>query len=108
MGRMVEEVLIQAGDQVLGVVDQGLFEDPAQIPGEPQVIIDFSHPSCLNRLLDFAVKTGCALVLGTTGYTPQQLEHVAQAAKAACKSAMRIGTSAACGMSSPPAARRKR
>ena len=40
MGRMVEEILTQAGDQVLGVVDQGLFEDPAQVPGEPEVIID--------------------------------------------------------------------
>ena len=83
MGRMVEEILTQAGDQVLGVVDQGLFEDPAQVPGEPEVIIDFSHPSCLDSLLDFAVKTGCALVLGTTGYTPEQMQRIAQAAKAA-------------------------
>ena len=83
MGRMIEEMLIQAGDQILGVVDRGLFETPDQVPGEPQVVIDFSHPSCLTPLLDFAQRTGCALVLGTTGYTPSQLEQIKSAAQAA-------------------------
>lgn len=83
MGRMVEEMLTQAGDQILGVLDRDLFESPDQVPGGPQVIIDFSHPSCLPPLLDFAERTGCALVLGTTGYAPAQMEQIKRAAQLA-------------------------
>lgn len=83
MGQMIEEILTQAGDQILGVVDQGLFETPDQVPGQAQVVIDFSHPSCLDNLLSFARRTGCALVLGTTGYSREQLAQIAQAAQAA-------------------------
>lgn len=36
------------------------------------VIIDFSHPSCLKSILDFSEKKRVAVVLATTGYDEEQ------------------------------------
>lgn len=82
MGAMVEEQLaLQPDVQLLGVVDVDLFTHPSEVPGRADVLIDFSHPDNLDMLLDFARETGCALVLGTTGYAPQQLEQIRVAAE---------------------------
>ncbi|MBN2879507.1 MAG: 4-hydroxy-tetrahydrodipicolinate reductase [Clostridia bacterium] len=43
------------------------------------VIIDFSHPSVLNDMLEFAVSKKCALVLAVTGYTDEQNEKILMA-----------------------------
>lgn len=83
MGCMVEDLLKESGDQVLGVVDIGLFESPDDVPGQPDVLIDFSHPSALDKTLAFAKRTGCPLVLGTTGYTQEQMDKITQTAKCA-------------------------
>lgn len=42
----------------------------------PDVIVDFSHPSGLDALLSYALTNGVALVLATTGYTPEQTEKI--------------------------------
>lgn len=44
------------------------------------VIVDFSHPSVLQDLLDFAVANRTPAVLATTGYTPAQRKSIADAA----------------------------
>lgn len=44
-------------------------------------IIDFSHHSCTEALLDFAVSKGLPLVLATTGQTDSEREAIAEAAK---------------------------
>lgn len=81
MGRMIEQMVEPEPDiDVLGVVDAGLFERPDDVPGHADVLIDFSHPDNLAKLLDFAVHTGCALVLGTTGYAADQLDAIKAAA----------------------------
>ncbi|MEF9895602.1 MAG: 4-hydroxy-tetrahydrodipicolinate reductase [Clostridia bacterium] len=80
MGRMIEELLLDAGDTILGVVDAGLFEAPLDVPGKADVLIDFSHPDNLAKALAFSAQTGCALVLGTTGYTDAQLSAIREAA----------------------------
>lgn len=83
MGRMIQEVLTEKGDEVLGAVDVGLFEKVDQVPGKADAVIDFSHPSALEGLLEYSVNTGCPLVLGATGYTGEQLEMIARAAEKA-------------------------
>ena len=46
------------------------------------VIIDFSHPSCLSDLLEYAVTTKTPIVVATTGLSDADIENVKSAAKA--------------------------
>lgn len=45
------------------------------------VIIDFSHPSNLDDIFNYALHFHCALVLATTGYTYEQLLHIQEVSK---------------------------
>ncbi|MBO5746774.1 MAG: 4-hydroxy-tetrahydrodipicolinate reductase [Clostridia bacterium] len=46
------------------------------------VIIDFSHPSCLSDLLEYAVSTKTPIVVATTGLSDADIENVKAASKA--------------------------
>ncbi len=46
------------------------------------VIIDFSHPSCLGSLLEYAVTTKTPIVVATTGLSDADIENVKAASKA--------------------------
>ena len=82
MGQMIEQAMARAGDfELMGVVDVGLFEKPEDVPGQPDVLVDFSYPGNLEKALAFAVERGCPLVLGTTGYSEAQLTLIREAAK---------------------------
>lgn len=52
------------------------FNDLLEIP---DVIIDFSHPSVLPDLLDYALKNHVKLVLATTNYSVEDMDHIKQA-----------------------------
>ncbi len=43
---------------------------------KPDVIIDFSSPAALNDELDYAVNQGVPVVIGSTGFTAEQLEQI--------------------------------
>lgn len=47
----------------------------------PDVIVDFSHASATDAVLDWAVANGIPCVIGTTGHTEEQLAHIAGAAE---------------------------
>ena len=49
---------------------------------DAQVIIDFSHPSALNSILNYAIQKKCALVLAVTGYSDSQNEKILKASEA--------------------------
>ncbi len=40
------------------------------------VVVDFSHSSALDELLDFCIGKNIPLVIGTTGYSKEQLEQI--------------------------------
>ena len=82
MGQMIEQTMARAGDfELLGVVDVGLFEKPEDVPGQPDVLVDFSYPGNLEKVLAFGVSRNCPLVLGTTGYSQQQIEAIREASE---------------------------
>lgn len=90
MGRVVEEICaadpeidVVAGFDILGGSDHDfpVHTSPNQFQGEADVIIDFSHPAALTPLLAFCVNRKVAAVLATTGYTPEQLSEIDEAAK---------------------------
>ena len=45
------------------------------------VIVDFSNPSALNKILNFAEKNKVAAVLATTGYNKEQIEQIKKTSK---------------------------
>lgn len=50
-------------------------------PEKPDVIIDYSHPSCLNKLLEYCLATGTPVVLATTGYSDDQIAQIKKASE---------------------------
>lgn len=48
---------------------------------QADVIIDFSHHSAVAEVLQYAKQIGCAVVIGTTGHTELEKEHIFRAAK---------------------------
>lgn len=84
MNRAVHEALCEIENAcVVGIVDVGYLESLNDIGSEIDVVIDFSHPSNLNKTLDFAKSRGVCTVIGTTGLTDEQKAAIAEAAKSA-------------------------
>ena len=54
---------------------------PEDIPCDADVVIDFSHPSVLSPLLDYALKKNLPVVLCTTGYSKDQVEELKKASE---------------------------
>lgn len=52
------------------------------ITEEADVVIDFSHHSALDSILDYCLKTKTPLVIATTGYNNEELEKIYDASKA--------------------------
>lgn len=83
MGKLICELL---GDEVAGKVsidgENGVpktFTELGKVAAD--VTIDFSHHSAAADVLDYARKTGCAVVIGTTGHTPEEKARIYEAAK---------------------------
>ena len=48
---------------------------------KPDVVVDFSHHSAAPQAAEYAVKQGCALVVGTTGHSEEEKAAIFAAAK---------------------------
>lgn len=59
--------------------DFPIVTSPAELPAKPDVIIDFSHPASLDKLLDYGRTTGIPIVFATTGYSEEQIAAIKQA-----------------------------
>ncbi len=90
MGRFIHDVISERDDCVTlcGVdkvaepyADFPVFEKLCEIPEKPDVIIDFSHPSLLDELLQYCLTNGVAVVLATTGYTDEQIAKINKASE---------------------------
>lgn len=88
MGRAMREAAENAGDiSVLALVDkfadsEGVLSSLSEVTGKADVIIDFTNHSGTAELCDYAQKTGTAVVIATTGHTPEELATI----KATCAS----------------------
>lgn len=56
-----------------------VFSTFSDINVKADIIIDFSHTSMLDGLLDYAVKNNIPAVIATTGYNDAQIEKIKQA-----------------------------
>lgn len=59
--------------------DFPIVDAPDKLPVKPDVIIDFSNPSLLDGLLDYCLSTGTPLVIGSTGYSDEQIAQIKKA-----------------------------
>ena len=83
MGKLICERL---GDEVAGRVsidgENGVpktFQEMGTV--EADVVVDFSHHTAVGDVLAYARGTGCAVVIGTTGHTREELELIHDAAE---------------------------
>lgn len=58
-----------------------VYSDYTSVSVDADVIIDFSHPANLNKLLSFAKKNDLPIVVATTGLTEDQKKELSDASK---------------------------
>lgn len=83
MGKLIDGIL---GEEVVGRVsidgENGVPKTFAELGKvEADVVIDFSHHTAIKSVLDYAASIGAAVVVGTTGHTPEEKELIYAAAK---------------------------
>lgn len=61
--------------------DVPIVSTRAELPGDADVMIDFTATAALQDNLDFAVSTNTAIVIGTTGIQPEHLAAIQEASK---------------------------
>lgn len=58
-----------------------VFKSFSEINVEGDIIIDFSNPSLLDDMLEFALSKKLPIVIATTGYSDSQIEKIKQTSK---------------------------
>ena len=90
MGRVITDIINKRNDaSIVAGVDLDIsqngpfpvFNNFNDITVDADVIIDFSHPSVLTAMLDFAKAKKLAAVIATTGFSNEQIELINSAAK---------------------------
>ena len=90
MGQKVYECVCSRDDcKVIAGIDLAesknsdfpIYKSPSELTEKPDVIIDYSHPSCLKMLLDYCMTTGTPIVLATTGYSEDQINDIKKASE---------------------------
>lgn len=89
MGRTITQIVsdrddcaIVAGVDIgIGTADFPLYTAPSAIREEADVLVDFSNPSALGGILEFAAARCMPVVLSTTGYAPEQITLIHRAAE---------------------------
>ena len=83
MGKLICDIL---GDEIVGKVsidgENGVPRTFGELGDvEADVLIDFSHHSATSDLIAYAKAHPMALVIGTTGHTPEEKELITEAAR---------------------------
>ena len=90
MGKVVQSVAANKEDcKIVAGVDKfndetapfPVYSKLSEVKEEADVIIDFSNPSLLDELLEYAINSKTALVIATTGYDDCQKKKILDASK---------------------------
>lgn len=65
----------------LGKIGVKLVGDLASVVADFDVLIDFTHPSVTLKNLEVCRQAGKAMVIGTTGFSPEEKQLLVEAAK---------------------------
>lgn len=94
MGKMIAANAIETGQfEIIGGIEDAKcpaigqsiektnIKISSQFPSNANAVIDFSLPAALDGTLDYCLKNNCALVIGTTGLSPEQIKKIDETAK---------------------------
>lgn len=89
MGNVVAQIVEERDDcRIVAGVDIAkaevgfpLFSSPSLVDVNADVLIDFSHPSALSGVLEFAVGRNIPVILATTGYEESQISLIKKASE---------------------------
>lgn len=78
-----EKLMIVAGVDAVISTDKSypVYTDPNLVKENVDIIIDFSHPSALDGILNYAIEKSLPIVIATTGHNDAQKELVTNASK---------------------------
>lgn len=78
-----ENIEVVAGFDINTTAENGypVYAAPDEFKGEADVIIDFSHPSCLEGVLNYAIRNKTAVVVATTGLSDEQKANIVKASE---------------------------
>ncbi len=79
MGKRIQEVTQAYGNEAVTLVSPLTGTEKLVFTNEPDVMIDFSHPDNLEKLLAYNLQKQLPLVIGTTGYTAEQFKKIERA-----------------------------
>ena len=81
MGKLIEQTLLNGGDEVAGRIDIDNASDLADMGKVADVIMDFSNPSLADSLIAYAARTSTPLLSGTTNMSAQQHDAISDLGK---------------------------
>ena len=90
MGKVIASVVSERSDcKIISGIDHNttpndifpIYYEPKELTENPDVIIDFSHPSALDDLIEYGLSTGTPIVFATTGYSDEQINKIKKAAE---------------------------
>jgi 4-hydroxy-tetrahydrodipicolinate reductase len=73
MGALLEETARARGMEVVAAFGSKSLDRLASLGKTADAVIDFSSPGALGAVAEYVLRTGTALVSGTTGYDEAQL-----------------------------------
>jgi 4-hydroxy-tetrahydrodipicolinate reductase len=77
MGKEIISVMNELGHELVFKHDV----DENWESGTPKVMIDFSSPSAIEKSLGFATEFESSIIIGTTGFTDEQLKEIKETSK---------------------------
>ena len=83
MAQYVKESILNTGNEFLGFIDplgNGDYVTLKNTDIEYEGIIDFSHFSLLEEVLEYAIEKNVTLLIATTGHSEEQLKKINEAA----------------------------
>lgn len=91
MGKTVTKVVEECNDiEIVAGVDKNkdlysnnyeVYNEFLEVKDKADVIVDFSHPSCLEKLLEFGVTNKIPIVIATTGLKEEDLKNIKEASE---------------------------
>lgn len=90
MGQVISKLVseddnaeIVAGMDINTIIENPfpVYTNPMDCHEDADVIIDFSHPSSLSKLLEFSISKNLPVVISTTGLSDEQKEEILDASK---------------------------
>ena len=90
MGKVIASVIANREDcTVLAGIDLNdkqneefpVYKSFSELKEKPDCVIDFSHPSALDAMLAYCTENNVPVVIGSTGYTPEQKAQITAASE---------------------------